>query len=166
MKAGHFYKISYIILYVLLALTLVVVALFFGFGYDNPVGDVNRPLNTDLLLGLIYAMSALAVLVAAAAVMHQSACVWRENRKRACRLFAGTGLFVLLMLAAYLSASSLPVQVGGKQYAVVLWLKVADTLLYAVYILLGTALLCVALSVSGVFRHFHLKHRNHVSTAE
>lgn len=157
MKASHFYKISYRIFYVLLALVLLVVALFFGVGYDNPVGDANRPLNTDLLLSLVYGMFALAVLVTMGAVVRQFVCVWQQNRRRAYRLFAGIGLFVLLMLVAYFCASSLPVWVGGKPYTSVVELKVADMLLYAIYVLLGMALLCVVLSVSGLFRRFHFK---------
>ena len=158
MKANHFYKVSYAVLYVLLALVLIVAALFFGLGYDNPVDDVNRPLNTDLLLGLIYGMFVLSVLVTMVAVAYRCVCVWKQNRKRAYRLFAGIGMFVLLLLIAFLCASSLPVQVGGEQYIDVLWLKMTDMLLYAIYTLLGLALLCVLLSVLGIFRHIHFKH--------
>lgn len=157
MKASHFYKISYTILYVLLALILIVVALFFGLGYDNPIGEVNWPVNTDWLLGLVYGMLVMAVLVTAGAVAKQLVCVWKQNRKRAYRLFAGIGLFIMLMLVVFFCSSSLPMQVGGEAYTSVLWLKVADMLLYAIYVLLALALLLVILSVLGIWKHFHFK---------
>ena len=157
MKARRFYKVSYAVLYVLLALVLVAVALFFGVGYDNPVGDYNLPLNTDVLLYVVYAMTVLAVGVALGAVALRFARVWRQTRRRAYRLVAGTGLFSLLLGVTLLCASSRPMLVNGEWFESVVWLRVTDMLLYAIYLLLVVAVLCAVLSVTGVFRRIHFK---------
>lgn len=157
MVARHYYKISYRILYVLLAITLITVALFFGVGYDNPVGELNYPLNTDLLLFVTYGMMGLAVLVSMVAVAVQFVHAWRQNRKRAYRLAFGVCAFVLLMLVAFLLGSSDPVMLGeGQQYTDVFWLKATDMFLYSIYFLLGLSVLCIVLALAGVFRRIKI----------
>ena len=58
------YKVSYYIFYVLIALILVVLGLFFGVGYNNPMGEYNAPEHTETLMLLMYAMLAICVLEA------------------------------------------------------------------------------------------------------
>ena len=57
------YKVSYYIFYVLIALILVVLGLFFCVGYENPVGDYNAPQHTETLLFLMYAMLGVCIIV-------------------------------------------------------------------------------------------------------
>ena len=57
------YKVSYYLLYVLIALTIVVLALFFGVGYENEVGKYNAPQHTETLMIFMYIMFAVCVLV-------------------------------------------------------------------------------------------------------
>ena len=57
------YKVSYYIFYVLIALILVVLGLFFCVGYNNPVGEHNAPEHTETLLFLMYAMLGVCILV-------------------------------------------------------------------------------------------------------
>ena len=56
------YKVSYYIFYVLIALILVVLGLFFCVGYNNPVGEYNAPQHTETLLfvGLFAAVLAVS----------------------------------------------------------------------------------------------------------
>ncbi len=158
MKARHFYKVSHGILYVLLGLIVVVSVLFFSLGYDNPAADgYNHPLGTDILLALVYGMLALSLLTALGAVVFQCIHSWKQNRKRAYRLFAGIGLFMALLLGTLLCASASPIPVNGRLYAEATWLRVTDMLLYAIYFLFGTAVLCILLAVSGVFRRIRIK---------
>lgn len=158
MKASHFYKVSYGILYALLGCIVLVSILFFSIGYDNPMPDgYNHPLGTDLLLYLIYVMLGLSLLTALCAVVFQFVHSWRQSRKRTYRLFVGIGLFIALLLTCLLCASSTPLTVNGSLYAHALWLKVTDMLLYAIYFLLGLAVLCILLAVTGAFRHIHFK---------
>lgn len=158
MKASHFYKVSYSILYVLLGCIVVVSAMFFSMGYDNPTSDsYNQPMKTDILLYLIYGMLGLSLLTALSAIVFQFIHSWRQSRKRTYRLFIGICLFVALLLTCLLCASSKPLTVNGSLYAYAVWLKVTDMLLYAIYILLGLAVLCILLAIAGVFRHIHFK---------
>ena len=57
------YKVSYYIFYVLIALILVVLGMFFGVGYNNPMGEYNAPEHTETLIFLMYALFAVCVLV-------------------------------------------------------------------------------------------------------
>ncbi|MBR4044616.1 MAG: hypothetical protein IKJ10_08270, partial [Bacteroidaceae bacterium] len=57
------YKVSYYIFYVLIALILVVLGLFFCVGYNNPVGEHNAPEHTETLLFLMYAMLGVCIIV-------------------------------------------------------------------------------------------------------
>ena len=157
MNPRHFYKLSYAVLYVLLALILVVGVLFFAVGYDNPVSDYNCPQNTDLLLCLTYGMLCLSLLAAAGAVVFQLAHAWSQSRRRMRRLLAGTGAFAVLLLLAWAFADDAPMVINGRPYAEAVWLKAADMLLYAVYALLGVAVVCVILAAAGVFRRIGLK---------
>lgn len=157
MVARHFYKISYRILYVLLAITLITVALFFGVGYNNPVGELNYPLNTDLLLYVTYGMLVLAVLVSLVAVILQFVHAWRQNRKRAYRLASAVGAFVLLMVVALFLGSSDPITIGeGQRFTDAFWLKLTDMFLYSIYFLLGLSVICIVLALAGVFRRIQI----------
>lgn len=147
-----FYKISHIVLYVLLGIILVSVALFYGIGYDN-----ERPLCTDVLIVLVYGMLILSLLVTVIAVVFQFIHVWKLNKRRARRLLWGIVLFVALFGITYLLSSDEPVMIQGKAYDNLFWLRVADMLLYAVYFLLAIALLCIIGAVSNLFKRIHTK---------
>lgn len=58
------YMVSYYVLYACFALIGIVLLVFFGYGYDNPVGDYNAPVCTDVLMGLMYGMFALTLVLA------------------------------------------------------------------------------------------------------
>ena len=158
MKTSHFYKVSYGILYALLGCIMVVTVLFFSVGYDNPANNgYNHPMGTDLLLYLVYGMLGLSLLTALGAVVFQFIHSWQQNRKRTYRLFAGIGLFIALLPGCLLCASSVPLTVNGVSFDHPVWLKVTDMLLYAIYFLLGLAVLCILLAIAGAFRHIHFK---------
>lgn len=56
-----------------------------------------------------------------------------------------------------LVCSSVPLTVNGVSFDHPVWLKVTDMLLYAIYFLLGLAVLCILLAIAGAFRHIHFK---------
>ena len=66
------YKVSYYIFYVLVALILVVLGMFFGVGYNNPMGEYNAPEHTETLIFLMYALFAICVLVTVWVALHSS----------------------------------------------------------------------------------------------
>lgn len=49
-------KISKMALYICVGIIIVCFAAFFSIGFNNPVGDYNEPMLTDLLLILMYAL--------------------------------------------------------------------------------------------------------------
>lgn len=62
--AAKKYMTSYYVLYACFAIIIVVFALFFTWGYDNPVGDYNAPYCTEGLMWLMYGMFAVTALLA------------------------------------------------------------------------------------------------------
>ena len=67
------YRVSYYIMYALFAVILIVLALFYGIGYNNIVGEYNAPEHTDTLIYLMYILFGLTVASAAG----RSACFRR-----------------------------------------------------------------------------------------
>lgn len=62
--AAKKYMTSYYVLYACFAIIIVVFAMFFLWGYDNPVGDYNAPYCTEGLMFLMYGMFAVTALLA------------------------------------------------------------------------------------------------------
>ncbi len=147
-----FYKISHTVLYVLLGIILVSVALFYGAGYNN-----EQPLYTNVLIMLVYCMLFMVLLVTMAAVFFQFVHAWKLDKRRTHRLLWGVALFVALFGVAYLLSSKEPIMLQGKVYDNVFWLKTVDMLLYAVYLLLGIAVLCIIGAVIKLFKHIRIK---------
>lgn len=56
-------NISKIALYVCIGIILVCFALFLTIGYDNPVGDYNEPMLTDVIMWLMYALACVTALL-------------------------------------------------------------------------------------------------------
>ena len=75
------YKVSYYIFYVLIALILVTLGLFFGVGYNNPMGEYNAPEHTETLMLLMYAMLAICVLVTVLGGLAQFVLSLKNNPK-------------------------------------------------------------------------------------
>lgn len=147
-----FYKISHTVLYVLLGIILISVALFYGVGYDN-----ERPLYTNLLIMLVYGMFSLTLLVTMVAVFFQFVHAWKLNKRRAHRLLWGVALFAALFGVTYLLSSDEPLVTQGKVYDDEFWLRTVDMLLYAAYLLLGIAVLCIIGAVTKVFKRIRIK---------
>ena len=50
-------KVSKMALYICVGIILVCFALFLTIGYDNPVGEYNEPMLTDVIMWLMYALA-------------------------------------------------------------------------------------------------------------
>ena len=157
MKKMHYYKWSYVVFYTLLVVILLALSLFFGIGYGQVIDGHVYPLNTDVLLFVVYGMVILAILVFLGAIILRFIRLWIQNRKRTFRLFVAIFLLVTLLLVCRWLASSTPLMVGEKEYHSIFWLQMADTLLYSIYFLLFFSILCVGCSALGVCRRIHFK---------
>lgn len=142
-------NMSKTVMWVLIALTAVVYALFWLIGYDrlwaeNP--DFRAPHFTDLLLWFGMAVVLAAVVVALWAVFRYKRRTGRREKTvngiAVYRLTLGVaGGLVLLMLLSLIVSSGEPLVVNGEAYSNKAWLKVAD-----LFIFTSSALLFVAVA--------------------
>ena len=147
------YKVSYYIFYVLIALILVVLGLFFCVGYENPVGDYNAPQHTETLLFLMYAMLGVCIIVTVVGSLAQFVTGLKDNPKGAMKSLLFVGLFIAVLAVAYTMGSDAPVVMGdGTEFTDAGWLKLADMTLYAIYFLVATASIATIVNLSGIFK--------------
>ena len=147
------YKVSYYIFYVLIALILVVLGLFFCVGYNNPVGEHNAPEHTETLLFLMYAMLGVCVIVTVVGSLAQFVTGLKDNPKGAMKSLLFVGLFIAVLAVAYTMGSDAPVVKGdGTVFTDAGWLKLTDMTLYAIYFLVATASVATIVNLSGIFK--------------
>ena len=147
------YKVSYYIFYVLIALILVVLGLFFCVGYNNPVGEHNAPEHTETLLFLMYAMLGVCIIVTVVGSLAQFVTGLKDNPKGAMKSLLFVGLFVAVLAVSYTMGSDAPVVQGdGTEFTDAGWLKLADMTLYAIYFLVATASIATIVNLSGIFK--------------
>ena len=134
------YKVSYYIFYVLIALILVVLGLFFCVGYNNPVGEHNAPEHTETLLFLMYAMLGVCIIVTVVGSLAQFVTGLKDNPKGAMKSLLFVGLFIAVLAVAYTMGSDAPIVMGdGTEFTDAGWLKLADMTIYAIYFLVAAA---------------------------
>ena len=147
------YKVSYYIFYVLIALILVVLGLFFCVGYNNPVGEHNAPEHTETLLFLMYAMLGVCIIVTVVGSLAQFVTGLKDNPKGAMKSLLFVGLFIAVLAVAYTMGSDAPVVKGdGTEFTDAGWLKLTDMTLYAIYFLVATASVATIVNLSGIFK--------------
>ena len=149
------YKVSYYIFYVLIALILVVLGLFFCVGYNNPVGEYNAPEHTETLLFLMYGMLGVCVIVTVFGSLAQFITGLKDDPKGAMKTLLFVGLFVAVLVVSYSLGSDAPVVQGdGKEFTDPTWLKLTDMTLYAIYFLVAVASISTIVNLSGIIKKF------------
>jgi uncharacterized membrane protein YkvI len=149
------YKVSYYIFYVLIALILVVLGLFFCVGYNNPVGEYNAPEHTETLLFLMYGMLGVCVIVTVFGSLAQFITGLKDDPKGAMKTLLFVGLFVAVLVVSYSLGSDAPVVQGdGKEFTDATWLKLTDMTLYAIYFLVAVASISTIVNLSGIIKKF------------
>ena len=155
MKAS---KIASIVYYVLIALSVVVLALFFTVGFDNmeslPSGYYQSPAMTDLLIYYMYALMAICAIATVAGAVTAKGGKVDSNMPKWGKLTAGIGLwlFVPALLVSWFIGSKEPVVTGTGLYDATIWLKATDMMIYTIYILLVAMIIGLVLSLSGIFK--------------
>jgi amino acid transporter len=141
------YKVSYYIFYVCIALIIVVLALFYGVGYNNPVGEYNDPQNTGALMYLMYGMFAVTVIATLIGAIAQFGGALKDNPKGAIKSLLGLILLVVLLIVTYNMGSSETVILGGGA-------EYSDTnmFLYSTYVLFAIAAIGALVNLSGIFK--------------
>ena len=147
------YKVSYYIFYVLIALILVTLGLFFGVGYNNPMGDYNAPQHTETLIFLIYGFLALCLLVTVLGGLAQFALSLKDDPKSAVKSLLAIALFAGVLVGAYVMGSDEPLTMAsGETFTDATMLKLSDMMLYAIYLLVGVAGVATLVNLSGIFK--------------
>lgn len=152
-------KISSLALYLLFALSAVVLVLFFCVGYGNQeavaAGYVTSPKFTDLLLYWQYALVALCLLVTIVGlIIAKGSKIDSQMPKAAGILQTIFGLILpigLLVAGAFLGDSS-PVRTGQGLYENTFWIVATDAMLYTIYILVAVTLVGLILNLTGIFK--------------
>lgn len=148
------YKVSYYIFYVCIALIIVVLALFYGVGYNetNEAGLV-EPANTPALMYLMYGMFAVTVIATLIGAIAQFGGALKDNPKGAIKSLLGLILLVVLLIVTYNMGSSETVILGGgAEYSDTTMLKVTDMFLYSTYVLFAIAAIGALVNLSGIFK--------------
>lgn len=160
-------RISQRVLYLLIALTVMVFALFYFVAYDRPFADdpsFNAPLFTDLLLVFMLLLVVLSCGLSVWAVvrsvrrlrgkgsgMENNVPALRISR---CVMFGTIGIFIV----AFLVASGTAMSVNGKAYHDWFWLKVSDMFIYTSVLLLTIAIGTVIYGATKYYRGSRKKH--------
>lgn len=159
-KTWHTERISQRIFYLLIGLSLVVFLLFFLVGYDMPFEenpDFNAPLFTNLLLGLVWLLMALAVGAAIFSVIRS----WRRSSSEPAvqngisgkKIFRLTwGLTLLLLLVSFVLSSAAPILINGDEYKDWAWLKLSDMFVDTSLVMLVGAVLAVLYGATRYIR--------------
>lgn len=147
------YKVSYYVLYVLMALIIIVLGMFFCVGYNNPVGEYNAPEHTDTLIYFMYLMFGVCIAVTVIGALAQFVASLKDNPKGAMRTLIGLALFVVVLIISYAISSDAPLQMAsGEVFTDTTLLKMSDMMIYAIYLLLGVASIATLLNLTGIFK--------------
>lgn len=160
MKAELSSKISSYIFYVLMALTAVVLVMFYFIGFDNMSSVtggafVTDPQYTDLLLYWMYVLMAFGVACVAIFGIMQFVAGLKSNPKGAIKSVASIIALVLLFAAAFAVASDTPILINNEIFEDKAILLLADVCIYVQYVLFLVCLLASVLSFLGVFNGFN-----------
>ena len=157
-------KISKMALYICIGIIVVCFALFMTIGYNNPVGDTNEPLLTDVVMWLMYLM----IIATAILTIWGVICGIRSNKGNDPAASTGVPggkitLFTIILLIASLAfgvvlglgepdftASDGTVTTGG-------WVTVVDAFCVSIGILIVAAAIAVAVSMTGVLAKSAIK---------
>ena len=153
------YKISYYILYILFALTLVILGVFYMVGYDNPVGEYNAPENTDLLIYFMYAMVVLCVIAAIGSVISNVVSSFGGPKgvnisgvpEKLISIVSLT-ILVVSLVVAYAMGTDVAIITGDGAYTDAFWLKITDMFIYAIYFLMLVATFGLLVNMTGIFK--------------
>lgn len=149
------YKVSYYVLYAVLAVIAIVLLLFYFGGSatgDAVIASINpdmwQPAQTDALLYLMYALFFITVIAAVGAALMQFGSALKDSPSNAVKSLLGVALLVAVLFVSWAVGDGTPLQITGYTGSdnVPFWLKITDMFLYSTYILLVVALLAILAS--------------------
>lgn len=140
-------KISGSVLYVILAISLVVVGLFFIGGEDpNPlVPDMAQPVYTDSLIYLMYILLGVTIIITLIAAIYQFVMNFIHSPKDAIRSLSGIVILIGVLIVSWIVGSGQTLAMPGYDGSenVPFWLKLTDMFLYTIYIMMALLVLLI-----------------------
>ncbi len=155
MKAS---KIASIVYYALMAISVVVLLLFFCVGFGNmeslPSGYYRSPQFTDFLMYWMYALIAICGLCTLVGAVTSKGGKVDSNMPKWGKIMASVGLwlFVPVLVIAWFMADTTPVMTGTGLYEQTGWLAMTEAMMYTIYALLIAALAGLLLGLSGILK--------------
>ena len=155
MKAS---KIASIVYYVLIALSVVVLVLFFCVGFGNmeslPSGLYKSPQFTDLLMYWMYALAAICAVCTVVGAVGAKGGKVDSNMPAWGKVAAKVGLwlFIPVLVIAWFIGSKAPIMTGTGLYEDAFWLQAADAIIYTIYVLLVVTAIALIASLTGIFK--------------
>ena len=143
------YKVSYYALYVMFAIILVVLGMFF-FGGDAQSVDAEmwQPAHTDALIYLMYILFFVAIIATVVGVLFQFGAALKDNPGAALKSLIGLVILVAVVVISWTMGSEEPLVIPGYSGTenVPFWLKLTDMFLYSIYILFAGTVLAIIFS--------------------
>ena len=155
MKASKIASIAY---YILLAVSAVVLVLFFCVGFGNmeslPSGYYKSPQYTDLLMYWMYALAAICGICTLVGAVTAKGGKVDSNMPAWGTVLAKVGLWLFLpvLVGAWFVGSKSPIMTGTGLYEDAFWLQATDAIIYTVYVLLIVTAVALVASLSGIFK--------------
>ena len=155
MKAS---KIASIVYYILIAVSAVVLVLFFCVGFGNqeslPSGFYKSPQYTDLLMYWMYALAAICGVCTLIGAVTAKGGKIDSNMPAWGKALATIGLwlFIPVMVVAWFMSNATPIMTGTGLYEDAFWLQATDAIIYTVYVLLGVTALALIVGLTGIFK--------------
>ena len=155
MKASKIASIAY---YLLLAVSAVVLVLFFCVGFGNmeslPSGYYKSPQYTDVLMYWMYALAAICGICTLVGAVTAKGGKVDSNMPAWGTVLAKVGLwlFIPVLAAAWFMGSKSPIMTGTGLYEDAFWLQATDAIIYTVYVLLVVTAVALIASLSGIFK--------------
>jgi len=137
-------------LWVLLALGIVVTAMFFLGGSSGSLevaGDfLNIPRFSDLFLSWVYILLGIAILITLGVVVVDFVNNWKTNRRKAYTTLGVVCGFVLLACLCWFAGSPEKLDIIGYEGSdnVGFWAQMSDAVIYACYILITATIVAMA----------------------
>ncbi|WP_018666318.1 hypothetical protein [Bacteroides gallinarum] len=144
-------KVSGTVLYVMLAITLVILGMFF-FGGETPVDQrlvadtaMEEPAQTDALIYWMYILFGIAVIITIVAAIYQFVTGFIDSPMTAIKSLLGLILIIVVLVISWAMGSDQPLVMPGYDGAenVPFWLKLTDMFLYTIYIMMGAMILLI-----------------------
>lgn len=152
-------KLSKTVLNACIAIILAVFAVFFLYGYDNPMGEYNEPKCTEVVIYLVYGLTAVtAILAIWSAVKSIKDGMGASGENLSGVPGSKISLISVILLVVSLAAGLLP-NLNEADFTAAdgtvtsgTMVSVVDMFIISIYILMGAAALAVVVNMSGIVK--------------